>query len=128
MIRMITFIKGNIYNRLYQIILQLVIIPNVVFRHHEHAVDHGGALHNFRTDSAESSDDDDDSDDEICIVGGSGNLTSIAAQNEILTQLKYEVLSTHFLAIRITNPEILSKTLEIQKHAIKQEEVTFCIM
>ena len=65
---------------------------------------------------------DDESDDEYNINTGQGWSCNYAADT-LISQMKEEDRSTHFIAIRITVPEIVSKAMAIQKHIIKKEEV-----
>ena len=74
-------------------------------------------------DSDSSTDDESDDDVDIQIDHGWSNH---AAEN-IKSQILEEDRSTHFIAIKITVPDIINKALEIQKHIVKKEEVRYCV-
>ena len=65
---------------------------------------------------------DDESDDEYNINTGQGWSCNRAADT-LISQMEEEDRSTHFIAIRITVPEIVSKAMAIQKHIVRKEEV-----
>ena len=66
---------------------------------------------NFESDS---DDDDDDDDDDINIHIDSNIQINLIPEEE---------RSTHFLAIRITNPQVVQTAQVVQNDAVKQEEV-----
>ena len=46
------------------------------------------------------------------------------AAEKLINQINEEERSTHFIAIRITEPDITNKAQEIQKHIVRNEEVS----
>ena len=70
-----------------------------------------------------SDDSDDESDDDFNIqVGESCNTSKI--DEVTLNSMMEEDRSTHFIAIKVTIPDIITKAMEIQQHITKKEEVS----
>ena len=67
---------------------------------------------------------DDESEDEVNIDLGP-NLGCQHAVDKFLDKMNTEERSTHFIAVRVTQQEIVNKALEIQRSIIKKEEVNF---
>ena len=65
---------------------------------------------------------DDESEDEV-IVDLAPNLGCQHAVGQFLDKINREERSTHFIAVRVTQQEIVNKALEIQRSIIKKEEV-----
>ena len=68
--------------------------------------------------------DDDASDDDLNIQVGQGYSTNQLSDIAINT-ISEEDRSTHFIAIRVTIPDIISKAIEIQQKIVEKEEVSF---
>ena len=70
-----------------------------------------------------SDDSDDESDDDFNIqVGESCNTSKI--DEVTLNSMIEEDRSTHFIAIQVTIPDIITKAMEIQQHINRKEEVS----
>ena len=81
-----------------------------------------------RVAESESDDDtdDDDSDDDLNIQVGQGYSTNQLSDITINT-ISEEDRSTHFIAIRVTVPDIISKAMEIQQKIVEKEEVSIIV-
>ena len=78
-----------------------------------------------RVAESESDDEtDDESDDALNIQVGQGYSTNQLSDITINT-ISEEDRSTHFIAIRVTIPDIISKAIEIQQKIVEKEEVSF---
>ena len=65
---------------------------------------------------------DDESEDEVNIDLGP-NLGCQQAVDQLVDKINTEERSTHFIAVRVTQQEVVNKALEIQQSIIKKEEV-----
>ena len=64
----------------------------------------------------------DSSDDEFDVKMKGGWNSNIEAE-KLISQIDEEDRSTHFIAIKVTNPDIIQKAVAIQAHIIQKEEV-----
>ena len=67
-------------------------------------------------------DDESDSEDDVDIKTGEGWSCNHAAES-MLNKIEEEDRSTHFIAIRITVPDIVLKAQEVQSHVVQKEKV-----
>jgi len=79
-------------------------------------------LYEDNDDGSDSSDSDDDDDGGFNI--NVGPKASAAAVENKVHMIPEEERSTHFLAIRITNEDIIDQVNKLQENIISQEEVS----
>ena len=75
----------------------------------------------------DDNDSDDESDDEFNIKVGEVYDKNELPELELISTLD-EDRSTHFIAIKVTNPDIIERAVEIQKNIIEKEEVSLKIL
>ena len=79
-----------------------------------------------QTDNQENrsyiNDDGSDSEDDVDIKTGEGWSCNHAAES-MVNKMEEEDRSTHFIAIKITVPDIVLKAQEIQHHVVEKEKV-----
>ena len=67
-------------------------------------------------------DSEEDSEDDFDIKTGDGWSCNHAAES-MVNKMEEEDRSTHFIAIKITVPDIVFKAQEIQRHVVEKEKV-----